>query len=124
MAMDEAEKLKKQVEVLEKKLALYEKDATYRGFYALNRIVNQQVDFMNQFDLKHEIGQSPKDDKVYDRAKGIWESFRTLAADLRSLKSDLGIIDEEEEKDRFVKTKITTPESMADALGNTAGKQN
>lgn len=122
--MDEVETLKKQIDVLEKKLALYEKDATYRGFYALNRIVNQQVDFLNQFDLKHEIGQSPKDDKVYDRAKGIWESFKTLVADLKSLKSDLGIDDEEQERDRVIKNKITTPETMADVLGHTAGKQN
>ena len=123
MAMDEVEKLKKQVDLLEKKLALYEKDATYRGFYALNRIVNQQVDFLNQFDLKHEIGQSPRDDKVYDRAKGIWESFKTLVADLKSLKSDLNIDDEDEEKERIIKNKITTPEYMAHVLGNTAGKQ-
>lgn len=121
--MDEVEVLKKQVDVLEKKLALYEKDATYRAFYALNRIVNQQIDCMNKFNLEKEIGQNPKDDKVYDRVKGLWESFKTLVTDLRSLKSDLGINDSEEERDRMIKNKITSPESMANVLGNTAGQQ-
>lgn len=121
--MDEPEKLKKHVEVIEKKLALYEKDATYRAFYSLNRIVNQQVDYLNKFNLEKEIGQNPKDDKVYDRAKGLWESLKTITTDLRSLKSELGLNDEDEERERVIKNKITTPESIANVLGNTAGQQ-
>lgn len=120
--MDEDEKLKKQVDVLEKKLALYEKDATYRGFYALNRIVNQQVDYLNGFNLKEQISKSPKDDKEFDRANSIWKELKGLINNLNDLKSELRINDEEE-KERFLKNKITTPESIANVLGNSAGQQ-
>jgi hypothetical protein len=121
--MDEAEKLKKQIDVLQKKLALYEKDATYRAFYSLNRIVNQMVDYLNGFDLSAEIKANPKEDKIYDRAKGLWESLKTITSDLKALKTELGLNDEEEEKERKIKNKITTPESIANVLGNTAGQQ-
>jgi hypothetical protein len=120
--MDDVRKLQQQIEFLEKRLAWYEKDATYRGFYALNRIVNQQVDYLNQFELAKEIGVSPKDDKVYDRAKGIWEGLKTLIGDLNALKTELGLRDEEE-YDRHIKNRNISPESIAHVLGNTAGKQ-
>lgn len=120
--MDEVKELKQKIDVLEKRLAWYEKDATYRGFYALNRIVNQQVDYLNKFNLADEIKNNPKDDKVYDRAKGIWESFKTLIGDLNSLKADLGLRDEEE-IERRIQNRNISPESIANVLGNTAGQQ-
>ena len=120
--MDEAKELKQKIDVLEKRLAWYEKDATYRGFYALNRIVNQQVDYLNKFNLEKEIGQSPKEDKVYDRAKGLWESLKTIIGDLNSLKVELGLRDEEE-VERRIQNRNISPESIADVLGNTAGQQ-
>lgn len=123
--MDELEKYKKQVSVLEKKLAEAEKiikDPTKRGYYALNRILYQQIQFLEDFDLKEQIGANPKEDKIYDRAKGIWEGLKTMILDCRTLKGELKIPLDEEEKE-INKIYRITPESVSDVLGNTAGKK-
>jgi len=46
--MEEKELLAK-ISILEQKLAFFEKDPAKRGYYSLCRIVNQQVDFLNNF---------------------------------------------------------------------------
>lgn len=71
---------------LKKKLALYEKDAPARAYYVLNKIVNQQVDILTEFDLDSEIKKSPKDDKYFDRAKGLWEGLKEVSSDLNAMK--------------------------------------
>lgn len=114
--------LEKQIKVLEQRLSFFEKDATYRGFYALNRIVNQQVDYLNKFNLEKEIGQNPKEDKVFDRAKSLWEGLKGLINDLASLKTELRLSDDDEEYDRKIKNKNITPESVSNVLGNSAGQ--
>jgi len=99
---DELKESQKRIEVLEQKLSLYETDATMRGFYSLNRIVNQQIDYLNSFNLKTEISSNPKEDKAYDRAKGLWEGLKGLISDLNSLKSELKITgDEDKDKKRL-----------------------
>lgn len=85
------------IEELKKKLALYETDATKKGFYALNRIVNLQVEQLNKFELDTEIGQNPKDDKKYDRVKALWEGLRSMISDLNALKIELKITGNEKE---------------------------
>ena len=89
------ESLKKQIIVLEQRLALYEKDAAVRGYYAINRIVNLQVDYVNSFDIKSNIGKDPKEDKIYDRAKGIWEGLEPMIMSLAKLKETLRLTGDE-----------------------------
>jgi hypothetical protein len=86
----------KENDVLKKRISLYENDATYRGYYALNKIVNQQVDRLNKFNLESEISQNAKEDKVYDRTKAIWEGLRGMISDLNILKAELKITGNEE----------------------------
>lgn len=122
--MDEVEQLRKQITALEKKLTETEKiikDPARRGYYALNKILYQQIKFLEDFDLKEQIGANPKEDKIYDRAKGIWEGLKTMILDCRTLKGELKIPTDEEEKE-IKKIYRITPESIADALGNTAGQ--
>lgn len=87
---------KKKIEILERKLAHFEKDATKRGFYALNRIVNLQADRLNKFNLETEIAKDAKEDKVYDRTATIWEKLPKLLSELNSLKIELRISGDEE----------------------------
>jgi hypothetical protein len=93
---------RKKVAVLEQKMQRYEKDAVYRGYYALNNIVNQQIDILNSFKLKDEIGSNPKEDKQYDRVKGIWEGLKGMIVDLNSLKTDLKISGDESKDNKDV----------------------
>ena len=92
---DEIKDLQQKVSVLEQRLALYEKDASVRGYYALNRIVNLQVDYVNSFDIKSNIGKDPKEDKTYDRAKGIWEGLEPMIMSLAKLKETLKLTGDE-----------------------------
>lgn len=87
---------KKKVAVLEQRLAIYEKDSAYRGYYALNKMVNLHIDIINDFKLKDEIEKSPKDDKKYDRVKGLWEGLRGMITDTNALKTELSITGNEE----------------------------
>jgi hypothetical protein len=94
--------LKKQVEVLEQKLALYQKDATIRGYYVQNKIANQQIDILEGFNLPEEIKKSPKDDKYFDRAKGLWEGMPDMIAGLNKLKAELKITGNEDKDKKNV----------------------
>lgn len=124
--MDELKALQKKYDALEKKLTEAEKvikDPSKRGYYALCKIAYQQIEYLEGFNLKEQIGVDPKNDKVYDRVKGIWEGLKNMIMDCRSLKQELKITPEDDEKESK-KISRTTPESIADVLNNTAGKVN
>lgn len=86
------------VSVLEQKLALYEKDSIKRGFFALNRIVNQQVDILNQFDIKNKMSADKKTDPTYDRAEDIWTKLADMITKINTLRTDLKIYGKEEDE--------------------------
>lgn len=116
--------LNKKIDILEKKnkeLNDVIKDPSKRGYYALNKILYQQIEYLENFNIKEQIGADPKQDKIYDRAKGIWEGLKTMILDCRALKSELKIPNDEEEKE-IKKIYRLTPESVSDVLGNTAGQ--
>jgi len=122
---DEIKDLEKKIKVLEQQLSEKEKiikDPAKRGYYALNKILYQQIEYLEGFNLKEQIGASPKEDKVYERVTKIWEGLKTMILDCRSLKQELGVAPDDEEEKRVKKLYGTTPESIADVLGNTAGQ--
>jgi transcriptional regulator with XRE-family HTH domain len=124
--MPDEKELEKKIKVLEQQLSEKEKiikDPSKRGYFALCKILYQQIEYLEQFDLKKQIAENPKEDKVYDRTKGIWEGLKTMIIDCRTLKQELGVSNEDEEKE-VKKISRITPETMSDVLGNTAGKIN
>lgn len=124
--MPDEKELEKKIKVLEQQLTEKEKiikDPSKRGYFALCRILYQQIEYLENFDLKKQIGENPKDDKLYDRTKGIWEGMKTMIMDCKNLKQELGVTNEEEEKEAKKIYRIT-PETMSDVLGNQAGKIN
>lgn len=99
--MSAEEKIKE----LEEKVLYYESDHTKRGYFSLSRIVGQQINLLNSFNLREEIIKNPKDDKYYDRVKTIWEGLKTMILDLKELKVQLKIGDEQSEDDvNFIET--------------------
>lgn len=82
---------KRKVAVLEKQNALYTNDATIRGYYVQNKILNQQVNILDEFKFGEEIKKTTKDDKYYDRAKALWEGMPDMIAGLNKLKVELKI---------------------------------
>ena len=97
--MPDEKELEKKIKVLEQQLSEKEKiikDPSKRGYYALSRMTYQQIEYLENFDLKKQIESNPKDDKVYDRAKGLWEGLKSMILDCRTLKQELGITTDEE----------------------------
>lgn len=122
--MPDEKELEKKIKVLEQQLSEKEKiikDPSKRGYYALCRMLYQQIEYLEKFDLRVQIEGNPKEDKIYDRAKGLWEGLKTMILDCRTLKQELKISAEEDEKE-MKKIYRTTPESIADAIGNVAGQ--
>lgn len=109
------------IDELKKKLEQYEKDPEKRAYFALVRIVNMQVDYLNDFNIKSNIGGKASEDATFARTQGIWENLPKMISSLNDLKAILKIkrADEQDES----RNQRTSPESIANVLGNTAGQQ-
>lgn len=108
------------IEQLKKKLEQYEKDPEKRAYFALVRIVNMQVDYLNEFNIKSNIGGKASEDATFARTQTIWENLPKMISSLNDLKTILKIKKSDEDD---VKNQRITPESMSNVLGNTAGQQ-
>ena len=95
-------KLERENEELKKKLKQYESPGDMRAYYAMQRILNQQADFLNKFDLEYQIKIFERDDKVYDRTSELWEKLPGTISKLALLKTEIGITGDEE-KDTAIK---------------------
>ena len=96
------EKEKQKVAFLEKENRLYKMDATIRGYYVQNKIVNQQIDLLDKFSLETEIKLNPKEDKFYDRAMSLSDNMPKTIASLNALKTELKITGNEDKDKRSV----------------------
>ena len=118
--MTDEEKIKE----LQITIAAYEQDGAAKLFFALNRKMSEMADRLNSTNLKTITLDDPKD-KTFDRLKVIWNDAASIATAVKSLAETAGIIgenEEEESSNRKYRNKNITPESVADVLGNTAGK--
>lgn len=102
-------------EELKKKLSFYEKDPQKRGYFALVRIVNQQIDYLNEFNIKDKVGGKPSEDGTFVRTKDMWENLPKMISSLLDLKTVLRINSEEEKVEL---KKMISPESVAQDLGD------
>lgn len=126
-SMDESESLKQQLErankkivALEAKIAGYECNGPAKLFYSLNRKQWEMADLMNREALTEIEIDDPKS-KTFDRLKVIWKDAADLATAVNALGFALGITGDED-KDTSARRRTTTPESISDVLGNTAGQ--
>lgn len=120
--MDNIEKkLQERILELERENELLKKDPIKRGYFALCRIQNLQVDLLNDFDLKSRISDNKKETLEYERVESIWTKLPTMITNLNLLKTELKISKSDE--DNEYRTRNTTPESIANVLGNIAGKK-
>jgi hypothetical protein len=83
--------LEKQNAMLDGKVRLYESPSPARAYYVSQKILNQQVDYLDKFNIETEINVNPKEDKVYDRAIAIFERMPDNAKTINNLKIDLGL---------------------------------
>lgn len=88
----------------EKELDHYKKvlgagDIATRGYKTAVKILEQQIEFLDDFEIKTKITEKAKDDPLYARAKDMWEGLPKGIIELHKLKNELGIeyVEKEEE---------------------------
>lgn len=117
--MTDAERIKE----LQTTIKLYELNGAARLFYSLNRKMNEMADLMNNNNLATMSIDDPKS-KTFDRLKIIWQDAASIATAVKTLGETAGITMDEAKDTQLPKYRITSPESIADVLGNTAGQPN
>lgn len=98
MAMDEVEKLKKQVDVLQNKLSLYEDVGSKGLFFALNKKANEIQKILNDSDLKSVFSDFETAPKKFDRLKDLFMDAPKFIQSIETLRKDLGITGTEDQE--------------------------
>jgi hypothetical protein len=105
------------------KVEMYEQNGAAKLFYALNRKAAEMAERLNKTNLITITLDDPKD-KTFDRIKVIWNDAASIATAIKSLEETAGVTHDEEKDTKTPKFRvITTPESISDVLGNTAGQR-
>lgn len=106
----------KTVEELEAIVKKYEENGPAKLFYALNRKAWEMADLMNATNLRNIDIDDPKS-KTFDRLKVVWQDASSIASAVKALGEIAGITGSED-KDVKKSNQRTTPESIADAVGD------
>jgi len=116
--------LEKQVAYLQSKNNYYEQNGISKLYYSLQRKANEMADLLNDNKLTSTMIEDPKD-KTFERLQKIWTDAESVSSAIKSLGVIAGIGQETEKKEIIqVNNKSFSPESVADAVGELAGKKN
>jgi len=111
---------------LTNKLAYYEQDGVGKLYYSLQRKANEMADLLNKTKLTDVDIDDPKN-KTFERLQKIWVDAGTISSSIKSLETLAGIVLEDVKdlnKKEIILNKSFSPESVADAVGELAGKRN
>jgi hypothetical protein len=117
--------LEKQVAYLQGKNAYYEQDGIGKLYHALNRKANEMAELLNKTSLTAIDIDDPKI-KTFERLQKIWVDAGTISASIKALEVLAGINQEvtaDKKEIVQVNKKPFSPENMADAVGELAGKK-
>jgi len=104
------------IEELRNRIDLYEQNGIAKLYYSLNRKANEMADLLNKTNLSNLALDDPKD-KTFERMKIVWNDASSITTAIAALGISAGITGDEE-KDIKVRRNITTPESIANQLGD------
>lgn len=122
---DKIKDLEKQIAYLQGKNSYYEQDGIGKLYHALNRKANEMAELLNKTSLTAIDIDDPKI-KTFERLQKIWVDAGTISASIKALEVLAGINQEAttDKKDVVqVVKKPFSPENMADAVGELAGKR-
>lgn len=117
--------LEKQNAYLISKNYYYEEDGIGKLYHALNRKANEMAELLNKTSLTSIDIDDPKI-KTFERLQKIWVDAGTISSSIKALELLAGINqDPTAEKKEVVQInkKPFSPENMADAVGELAGKR-
>jgi len=111
------------IEELKKQLCKYEQNGPAKLFYSLNRKAWEMAEMLNSINMKSLTLDDPKD-KTFERMRFIINDSANIANAVKALGEAAGITNDED-KDTLspVYKRVTTAESIADSLGNSAGQK-
>lgn len=109
------------IKELQDKINLYERPGAAALFYALNRKMNEIAAMLNGVTLKN-IDIASKSDASFERVFKLLEKSEGISTAAKALGEFAGITQDELKDTENPKYKITTPESMADNIGGSAGQ--
>jgi len=104
------------LEEAEKIISYYEQDGSTRLYYALNRKQNEMADMLNKANLG-TLDLTDAKDKTFERLKVIWNDAASISGAVKALGDAAGITGDED-KDILRTRRVTTPESMAQEIGD------
>lgn len=105
------------LEEAERIIDLYEQNGAAKLFYAINRKMNEMASLMNKTNLSM-IELDDKDSKSFDRLFKLLEKSQVISNAAQTIQGFAGITDNESIDTSKRSFKITTPESMAQDLGD------
>ena len=118
--------LEKQIAHLQEKNAYYEQDGVGKLYYSLQRKANEMADLLNDNKLT-SLMLSPDDpkDKTFERLQKVWSDAESVSNAIKSLGVLAGLGQEvtADKKEVVQVKKPFSPENMADAVGELAGKK-
>jgi hypothetical protein len=116
--------LEQQNEFLKNQLSYYEQDGTTKLYFSLQRKANEMAELLNRTNLVNVELIDPKD-KSFERLQKLWADAGTITESIKALEVLAGINQEpkDNKKEIQVAKKPFSPENMADAVGELAGKK-
>lgn len=102
-------------------IRMYEQNGPAKLYYALNRKMWEMADLLNSTNLKNLALDDPKD-KTFERLKVLWNDSSSISSAVQALGLAIGVSGDQD-KDIDNRRRVTTPENMANVLGNIAGQQ-
>lgn len=117
--------LEKQISYLQSKNAYYEEDGIGKLYHALNRKANEMAELLNKTSLTAIDIDDPKI-KTFERLQKIWVDAGTISTSIKALEVLAGINQEvkvDKKEQAQINRKPFSPENMADAVGELAGKR-
>jgi hypothetical protein len=114
----DAERIKE----LEARIKLYEQDGAAKLFYAINRKMAEMANLMNKNSLTN-LDLDDKDSKAFERIFKLLEKSQIISNAAQTIQGFAGISGDEEKDIQYPRYRITTPESISDVLGHTAGQR-
>lgn len=111
------------IKELEARVRLYETNGAAKLFYSLNRKMNELADLLNKQSLS-TLDIADKNDKSFERLKVAWSEAAGIATAVDTLGKVAGITgDEKSDTDKPIYKRPATPESIADSVGELAGRK-
>ena len=115
---------KERCEQYEKMFGIGNYDPVKDAYLVYIKMMNQQVHFLSEFDIKSSIGELDKENPKYKRAMDMIDNLPKMMTSVNDLRSTLKLTKDDIlsiTPDKQIFSKITTPESMADSVGELAG---